>query len=555
MSFLPSARSASSDPLSSRLKRIQEELRRNIQDSIQIDDIDKQDANATDYSVLFWNDTASYVSAKPVTTAHLMPIEPDPSLVKWWYRHDHRGNFLRDESFNDNPGSIIGQPRLSPDGVDWNAFGGDVCSEYAYWTGGVLRDAVYGIKKPTLFNGATSSPNGVIFDGVDDYVTHGTDTTKWNNVALAKFSISLWITPTKMYDGPTRNITYMGWAANYSFIVYHYPTLARVYLEMIGSATPTRIAVTYHTGVTTPGTQYHIAIVYDSTLGSQRAKIYVNGTPGVQVTDTAGGALNNPSSALIQGGTSADFMGKQLDYRWWTNIALSQANITQLYNDGPLANINPSVPYPDYWTKENESGDAEIKYLSYIRVPDAPALRLVGLNNFSVSALVNMNSFELTNTQGGIWMTKADDATNVNAYQLQTHSDGRVYFICKVAGVLRNYMTTNPAIVGRNWYWIVGTYDGALADPKSKIYINGVVQPISISALAPQWQTSGTLDLLLGVGHFLDRGYNFGKMQDTRFYNRTLTATEILNMWNNKISITDIVSGQVATIGASPFNE
>lgn len=553
MSFLPSARSSSSDPLSSRLKRIQEELRKSVQDNFQDEDLEKQDANATDYSILFWNDTASFVSAKPVTTAHLMPIEPKPDLLLWWYRHDHRGNFLYDQSHNDNHGQINGQPRLNPDGVDWGAFGGDLCAEYAYWTGDSVRDSVFGILRPTLINGVIQDTGGFIFDGINDYMDLGVDATKWG-ASLTSFSFSFWMIPQLTGgDGNYREIVYHGWGTNYSWDLYWSATAKTLVFELAG-IWPARIGSTTFSFVGKPlDDLYYVTVVYDSTLGSLRCKIYVNGVLGVVGTDNVGAVLANNTTTII-GGPGPDYRGRILDFKWWTNIPLNQPKINLLYAAGPNGPVDPTVNYPDYWLEMTESGKPETKYYSYVRTPDSIPLRITGMNNFSVSALVYTESFELTNGQGDIWVCKVDDPTNTWAYQLQGWSDARVYFICSVNGVLRNYMTTAPVMHGKNWYWVVGTYDNALADPKSRIYVNGVNQAISIGGGA-QWVAGGTQDLLQGIGHQLDRGHHFGRVQDTRLYNKTLSATEVLNMWNNKISITDTVFGQTATIGGSPFNE
>jgi hypothetical protein len=51
------------------------------------------------------------------------------------------------------------------------------------------------------------------------------------------------------------------------------------------------------------------------------------------------------------------------------------------------------------------------------------------------------------------------------------------------------------------------------------------------------------------------KGYYKGGFQDFRMYRRVLTQTEATNINTNKISVSSIALGKVATIGASVFNE
>src|ERR1051325_10199407 len=126
MSFLPPAYSDSNDIFSSRLKRIQDALRKNFEEQFQVDELDLEDANATSYSVLKYIDKYSFAIAKSVTgTGDEMPEEPDMNYVRFLYRFDHRGNTLYDQSHFNSDGEIHGEPKFML-GIDWNAFGGEL---------------------------------------------------------------------------------------------------------------------------------------------------------------------------------------------------------------------------------------------------------------------------------------------------------------------------------------------------------------------------------------------------------------------------------------------
>jgi Concanavalin A-like lectin/glucanases superfamily len=126
MSLLPSAFADSNDPFSSRLKKIQDALRKLAEEQLQVDELEQEDANATSYSVLKYTDKFSYAIAQVITDFDEMPEEPDFTYLRFHYRFDHKGNTLYDQSHFEGNGQIKGFPELMV-GLDWGMFGGDLC--------------------------------------------------------------------------------------------------------------------------------------------------------------------------------------------------------------------------------------------------------------------------------------------------------------------------------------------------------------------------------------------------------------------------------------------
>lgn len=82
------------------------------------------------------------------------------------------------------------------------------------------------------------------------------------------------------------------------------------------------------------------------------------------------------------------------------------------------------------------------------------------------------------------------------------------------------HVTTGYATVISTWYQAVGTYDGSTI----KLYINGVLQPGSLSYVATPTTSAGGIR----VGRRWDNAeYINGKINVAKIYNRALTDAEV----------------------------
>ena len=218
--------------------------------------------------------------------------------------------------------------------------------------------------RPRTISNVIVASEGVVdyslkFDGVDDYVDCGNDATLWSQ-ALTKFSFSLWIRPTANPNISDKFIVQHGWfIANQAFLLYNYFTGQSFNFGIKDSAGNNAIANT------APNTYvkdkwYHITCTYDSTLGSANVKIYMDGVVGPTTANST--ATINQSTPLQISTNSQDFEGYIKDFRWWTNKALTQAEI-----DAVRANLS-TAPTPNYWLKMNEGSGNPVDNISGTKV-------------------------------------------------------------------------------------------------------------------------------------------------------------------------------------------
>jgi hypothetical protein len=112
---------------------------------------------------------------------------------------------------------------------------------------------------------------------------------------------------------------------------------------------------------------------------------------------------------------------------------------------------------------------------------------------------------------------------------------------------------TNVLTTGA-WYHIVGTYDANGGTNNLKIYINGtVVNQTTATGTA----VGNSANLAIGANSWCTGDYFNGTIDDVRIYNRTLSAQEILAIYNNqtnKIVSQELAVGQNWTACATPNN-
>ena len=189
----------------------------------------------------------------------------------------------------------------------------------------------------------------VLFDGVNDFVDCGNHSDLWSQ-GLTKFSFSYWIYPTIINDGSTRDTIRHG-TAGHRFISDIDSTVAGRIRFVIRNDIDTGNNIA--TADTLVAHQWqNITCVYDNSLGSQNVKIYRNAVVGsgtANFTQTV-----NASAALLLSNNVTDFQGNMRDFRWWTTKALTQAEITSVYN------VASDAPTPDYWIKMDEGSGTPI---------------------------------------------------------------------------------------------------------------------------------------------------------------------------------------------------
>jgi len=192
----------------------------------------------------------------------------------------------------------------------------------------------------------------ILLDGVNDDVDCTNDATLWSQ-GLTKFSFSMWIHPTNLNRGADTSVLRHG-NAGHRFRLDTADVNGNFTWHIENAANTTDYQSTASSGGSNQW--QHIVCTYDSTLGSNQLKIYVNGvkgTDGTGLTETI-----NASAVLFLGGDSGFFLGYIKDFRWWTTKALSQAEIDSIY-----AGTGDGIT-PDYWLKMTEGTGNPIDFIS-----------------------------------------------------------------------------------------------------------------------------------------------------------------------------------------------
>jgi hypothetical protein len=440
----------------------------------------------------------------------------------------------------------------------------------AHWTfeegtGTATADKTGNGNTGTLTNGPTWAGGkfgkGISFDGTDDYVAVP---NLGFSGAARQFSVCMWYNPS---TGSTlRTLFSMGGdgtnsSANSLEILRDYPSAND--LSMYGNGQAVRL-----TANSTPAVNQwtHACFSSDGTT----TKIYTNGT---QAASTAfSWTINNNTYAigadLAQGGVAYNWYGSIDDVRIY-NRALSAQEVSNLYNSSGEALGILNRAHRDtltsglvgYWsfdgsqmsgnTATDGSGGGNFGTLTsgptktigvlgqgvkfdgsddYVTMGDAVALN--GVQSRTISTWVKFSSDPLTTAQ---WLVERGNATNAT-YWLWWNGDnsfslGDNTLVCghRIANGTGEQIANTWTPVANMWYHVSCVYDGSQLIE----YVNGVLLGSAGSATGSVTdETSSARTLQLGR-RIATGGSNLnGILDDARLYNRALSASEILQLYN-----------------------
>lgn len=184
--------------------------------------------------------------------------------------------------------------------------------------------------RTTLFPAAAyTNTYSVLFDGVNDYVTCGNNYTFEISQA---FSVSMWVKPNNI--AATRGI--IGKCSNdanvYGWNIQHLIVTGALQLQMRSTGT---LSVHSFTTSLTAGAWQHIVMTYAGGSNLNGARMYRNAVVGDTPPSTpfSGTWANTANFTIGARNTSLNFSGNIDEVMVW-NKALSQAEVTELYNGG-----------------------------------------------------------------------------------------------------------------------------------------------------------------------------------------------------------------------------
>ena len=192
------------------------------------------------------------------------------------------------------------------------------------------------------------SPYALDFDGVNDYLDFNNASA---NIMTNKNAISIsgWF----KLDSNTTSAVFSNWyggtAVQY-LLRYNTAALTGVQWYIYSNSSSTIISTDYFPNV---GDWVHVVGVKDPTTSGGQSRVYINGFEYTQnSTDLSVAIANNSRSDQIAVFNNAsNFMnGSISNVAYWTNTALTQVQVTEIYNQGVPSNLNNfSGTAPDHW--------------------------------------------------------------------------------------------------------------------------------------------------------------------------------------------------------------
>ena len=389
-----------------------------------------------------------------------------------------------------------------------------------------------------LTNGPTFSQlNGgtISFDGSNDYIQIINEIPP-----LSTFTIDLWINSVVPADG--HRIIFDGY---YTFRV---SILSGKY--MVGAGNGSTWINFYLYSVRNPiyNTWEHICWTWDGS----KSKLYLNGAFEAEQSSAAFSTISGELrlAGFVQGGYN--WNGKLSASKIY-NRALSSTEILQNYNATKNRFVKVLPPISDALVLNLDAGSRA----SYVGVGttwydlsgnnlngtlvNGPTFAGTGvsssivfdrsndyvsvadnslLNTFSAMTLEIIVKYTTTNDQ--IFVQKYNYSTN-SGYGLELFSSG-IAALCRNGG--SNYLSVSvSSYPANNVYHMIFTLSGTT----QTLYINGVSVATNSGGAAPS--LSGTA-LTIGNRSNLSGTYLGGNVYLTKFYNRALTAAEVLQNFN-----------------------
>jgi hypothetical protein len=324
---------------------------------------------------------------------------------------------------------------------------------------------------------------------------------------------------------------------------------------------------------------YNIVATYDGSSFAAGVKIYVNGiNEPIDVTSDTLTASILTLEPLTVGGTTTPpryFDGYVASSRVW-DIELNAADIITEYNGGQIKNIpienNSNILNTDIsnaiWNGSEfiindlsstgvvlssiNSEENDLQNECPTNITDCKSLLLDGVNEYINCS--NNTAFDLNSTQGftlsatfkklgGVYLPiiqKLDTVSNLNVtgYRLYIGPTNEIVFNLIGGNTLNRLTVSTPPIINNVWYNVTLTYNGSETAAGVNIYIDGILQPLTIFIDNYIGSLINTQILTLGGQPTpLDPLYGFCNYAAAKMWDIELTETEVLNFYNCSTSI------------------
>ncbi len=420
-----------------------------------------------------------------------------------------------------------------------------------YWpfgegTGTTTADASGNSNTGTLTNGPTWTTagkygNGISFDGVNDYVSFANPPT----TGTGSFSIFAWIKTS--VTGTRKNIISYGTEAGSRAMYLFVNTSNQIAFDKSNVAGPTSAATV------TDGNWHYVGVVNNAST----VQIYVDGVSSGSSASLTPDISGSGQNAIGFTPTYLQYFTGTIDDVRIYNTALTAGQVWNLYqNTTPTTAVRTKINslknnsasnlqnglvlwhsfdgnYLNTTTSTDSSGQGNNGTLTNGPVPTlgklGQALNFDGTNDYVDVG----NTTSLTITGGltiSVWAKASAIGDLVGkwsaggGYGLSLEAAGYRMYV-RSGGVTYSNSGATGSATDNIWRHIVSTFT-----PSGNIvvYINGLSSAQTGSM--PATIDTNTISFSLGFGADLD--YFGGSLDDVRVYNRALSASEVLQLYN-----------------------
>jgi hypothetical protein len=389
-----------------------------------------------------------------------------------------------------------------------------------------------------LDNEQAYSNRSVDFDGINQYVEaaiDGTATGDFGILSAKEFTISFWLNANQALGvafnwGDTHS-------SLYPYVLIYTNSGYITYLMWTGAAVATWVVSTipYPLGV-----WGHIAL--SRTASDNTWRLYINGVADTTIDDTGTTDAKeaNAQKVFLGEGVYAATLGNIDEVSMFTT-ALSQSDITSIYNGGAPNDISSLSPYS--WWRMGE-GD------TYPMINDKQAYSHRSVDFDGVDDYVEMGTGINSSLEVGdsftysAWFRTTESGTNqmimgnmewspvrYRGFSLAITSSNIVRVRCMYNSVSYHYIDSS-AISTDTWYHVVASYDGSGTLAGMNLYIDGALDNASSG-------TTGTLTDITSLDPFrIGTAENFtwdfkGNIDEVAVFSSELTSGNVTTIYNS----------------------